>query len=52
MSKLFKELKIALEEAIAHNKGKLDLRSEIIEILEPPTQCRSKEIKKCRLRIL
>ena len=48
MSKLFKGLKLGLEEAIAHNKGKLDLRSEVIEIPEPPAQYRSKEIKKMR----
>jgi hypothetical protein len=31
---LFKKLKKGLEEAIAHEKGKLTLKSEIIEIPE------------------
>src|ERR1700733_13714572 len=48
MSKLFKALKAGLEEAIAHEQGKLDLRSEIIEIPEPPAQYKAKEIKKIR----
>ncbi len=35
MNKFFKKLKAGLEEAIAYEKGNLDLRSEIIEVSEP-----------------
>jgi putative transcriptional regulator len=48
MNKFFKDLKAGLEDAIAHEKGKLDLRSELIEIPEPPTEYKPKEIKKIR----
>ncbi len=48
MGKLFKALKLGFEEAIAHDQGKLDLRSEFIEIPEPPAQYKAKEIKKIR----
>ena len=48
MGRLFKGLKTALEEAIAHDQGKLDLRSEIFEIPEPPAQYKAKDIKKIR----
>lgn len=46
--KFFKDLKTGLEDAIAHEKGKLDLRSELIEIPEPPAEYRPKQIKKIR----
>lgn len=45
MSKLFKGLKAGLKDAIAHQKGKLDLRSELIEIPEPPVMRKPKQIK-------
>lgn len=48
MSKFFKKLKAGLEEAIAYEQGKLDLRSEIIEIPEPPIQYKAKKIKMIR----
>lgn len=48
MSKFFKKLKAGLEEAIAYEQGKLDLRSEIIEIPEPPSHYKAREIKKIR----
>ncbi len=48
MTKLFKILKKGLEQAIAHDQGKLELRSELIELPEPPTSYRAKEIKKIR----
>lgn len=48
MSNFFKKLKAGLEDAIAHEQGKLDLRSEIIEIPEPPAQYKAKEIKRIR----
>jgi len=48
MSKLFKKLKKGLEEAIAYEEGKLTLTSKIVEIPEPPTKYKAKEIKKIR----
>src|SRR5262249_25887944 len=50
MTKFFKKIKAGLEEAIAYEQGKLDLRSEIIEIPEPPAGYNPKEIKKIRER--
>ena len=47
-NKFFKDLKAGLEDAIAHKQGKLDLRSELIEIPEPPVEYRAKQIKKIR----
>ena len=47
-NKFFKDLKTGLEEAIAYKKGKLDLRSELIEIPEPPAKYKAKQIKKIR----
>lgn len=47
-TKLFKALKKGLEEAVAHDQGKLDLRSELIEIPKPPMHYKAKEIKKIR----
>ena len=44
----FEDLKAGLEDAIAHEKGKLDLRSELIEIPEPPMQYKPKDIKDIR----
>ncbi len=35
-TKLFEGLKKGLEEAIAHDQGKLDLRSESLAIPKPP----------------
>jgi putative transcriptional regulator len=46
--KFFNDLKKGLEEAIAYQQGKLDLRSEEIEIPEPPAQYKAKQIKKIR----
>ena len=48
MTKLFKELKAGLEDAIAHRQGKLKLRSEIIEVPEPPIKYKPIQIKKIR----
>lgn len=50
MSKLFKKLKAGLEDAIAHDQGKLDLRSELIDIPKPPASYKAKDIKKIRTR--
>jgi len=47
-TKLFKALKKGFEEAIAHDQGKLNLRSEFIEIPKPPAHYKAKEIKKIR----
>ncbi len=49
-NKFFKDLKAGLEDAIAYREGKLDLRSQIIEIPEAPAQYKAKEIKKIRER--
>ena len=48
MSKLFKALKEGLEEAIAHDQGKIKLKSEFIEIPKPPAKYKAEEIKKIR----
>ena len=46
--KFFKDVKAGLEDAIAYENGKLDLRSELVEIPEPPAEYRPKQIKKIR----
>jgi len=46
----FKDLKAGLEEVIAYKKGKLKLRSEVIEIPAPPADYRAKDIKNIRMR--
>ena len=43
-NKFFEDLRAGLEDAIAHEKSKLDLRSELIEIPEPPMQYKPKNI--------
>ena len=48
MSKLFNGLKKGLEEDLAHTEGKITLKSEIIEIPEPPTEYSAEDIKKIR----
>ena len=48
--KLFDNLKAGLEEVIAYKKGKLHLRSEEIEIPEPPIKYKAKDIKRIRER--
>lgn len=44
MSKFFKDLKSGLKDAIAHEKGKLDLRSTLMEIPEPPAEYKEEDI--------
>lgn len=44
MSKFYKDLKAGLEEIIAYKEGKLDLRTTIIEVPEPPAECKAKDI--------
>ncbi len=48
MSRLFKGLKKGLEQALAHVEGKITLKSEIIEIPEPPIAYKSKDIRRIR----
>jgi putative transcriptional regulator len=48
MGKLYKDLKKGLEEIIAYKEGKITLKSEIIQIPEPPKAYTAKEIKKIR----
>lgn len=48
MSKFFKELKEGLEEALAYSEGMVTLKSEFIEIPEPPKEYRATDIKKIR----
>ncbi len=47
-NKLFKALKKGLEEAIAYEEGKIKLVTEVIEIPEPPSEYKAKDIKKIR----
>lgn len=44
MGKFYKDLKKGLEEILEYKKGKIKLRSEIIEVPEPPTEYKPKEI--------
>lgn len=48
--KFFNDLKTGLEEIISYRKGKLDLRSEEIELPEPPAKYKAKDIKRIRQR--
>lgn len=48
MSRFYEKLKGGLEEVLAHKKGKITLRSEIVEIPEPPAEYTAKDIKKIR----
>ena len=48
MSKFFEQLKGSLEEVLAHKEGKITLRSEVIEIPEPPISYKADHIKKIR----
>jgi putative transcriptional regulator len=48
MSKFYERLKDGLEDVLAHKKGKITLRTETIEIPEPPAEYRAKDIKKIR----
>lgn len=42
MSNFFEKIKEGLEDAISHQKGKITLRTEIIEIPEPPAEYSAK----------
>ena len=48
MGKFYKDLEEGLQDVIAYKKRKIHLRSESIEIPEPPAQYKAKEIKKIR----
>lgn len=49
MGKFFDDLKGSLEEVVAYKKGKLTLKSELIEI-PPPLTYNAKDIKKIRAK--
>lgn len=51
MSNFFKDLKNGLEEVVAYKKGKLHLRSETIEIPDPPAEYTKRDIKKIRVSL-
>ena len=48
MSDFFKGMKKGLEEALAHTEGKLTLKSEFIEIPEPPIEYKASDIRRIR----
>ncbi len=48
MSKFFKDLKAGLEDAIAHKKGKMELRSSTINLPDAPAPYKKKQIRKIR----
>jgi putative transcriptional regulator len=48
MGKFFEDLKEGFEDIIAYRKGKITLRTERIEIPEPPMEYTAKDIKKIR----
>lgn len=50
MGRLYKELKKGLKEAIAHKEGKITLKSELIEIPEPPEEYGPRAIKRIRAK--
>lgn len=50
MGKLFEELKQGLQDIIAHQEGKLTLKSEFIEIPQPPKGYGPKKIKSIRTK--
>jgi putative transcriptional regulator len=50
MGKLFKDLKKGLKEIIAHQDGKITLKSEMIEIPEPPKDYGPRKIKNIRIK--
>jgi len=50
MSKLYDDLKKGLQEIIAHQEGKITLKSEFIEIPEPPKAYGPKKIKNIRAK--
>jgi putative transcriptional regulator len=51
MGKLFKELKKGLEDILAHQNGKITLKSELFDIPEPPQEYGPRKIKKIRIKL-
>ena len=47
-NKFYKDLKRSLEEVLAYKQGKMKLRTEYIEIPEPPAEYKPKKIKEIR----
>lgn len=50
MGRLYKDIKKGLEEVVAYKKGKLTLKSELIEIPEPPEGYSPRKIKGIRTK--
>jgi putative transcriptional regulator len=48
MGKFFEDLKEGLEEILAYKEGKITLKSEFIEIPEPPSLYTAQEVKNIR----
>lgn len=48
MGKLYADLKEGFEDIIAYRRGKITLRSERIEIPEPPMEYKAKDVKRIR----
>ena len=48
--KFFNDLKASLEDVAAYKKGNLHLRSDAIELPEPPANYKAMDIKKIRQR--
>ena len=46
--KLFKDLKAAMEDVVAHQRGELELESRTFIIPEPPAEYKPRQIKKIR----
>jgi len=49
MGKLFEGLKKGMQEVVAHKGGKITLKSEFIEIPEPPKEYGSKKLRAQKL---
>ena len=50
MGKFFDELKEGLEEALEYQKGKITLRTNLVEIPAPPEQYKATDIKRIRAK--
>lgn len=50
MGRLFKDLKKGLESVVAYKEGKITLKSEFIDIPEPPEEYGPKDIKSIRAK--
>jgi putative transcriptional regulator len=48
VGEFFDDLKEGLEEILAYKQGKITLKSELIEVPEPPCQYSAKDIKRIR----